>query len=49
MGIVRPTETPECAITDIVKKNKVLQSPKGEACLALTPVTSTTSDASPNP
>jgi hypothetical protein len=49
MGIVRPTETPECATNEIVKENKVLQSPKGEACLALTPVTLTTSDASPNP
>ena len=49
MGIVRPTETPECAINEIAKEDKVLQSPKGEACLALTPATFTTSDASPNP
>jgi hypothetical protein len=49
MGIVRPIETLECPIAEIMKENKVLQSPKGEACLALTPVTSTTSDASPNP
>ncbi len=50
MGIVRPAVTLEEAITETKKEEqtKDLLSPKaGEACLALTPATSTNSEASP--
>jgi hypothetical protein len=49
MGIVRPpTVTLESPITENKKDNKDLKSPMGaEACFALSPATSTTSDPSP--
>ena len=47
MGIVRPAPAVETAVTEIKQEIKALQSPRVEGGLALTPATSTNSDASP--